>query len=122
MCGTRHAHGCLDCANQRVKSLDEELTDQLSPYETIADQNPGPDSVVHQKAIRQMVRQQIGKLNGKQRDVLIDRYGLYGEAPKTLEEISKDLGISREAVRQLQCRALAKLQALLQADGWGAEE
>ncbi|HNV18172.1 MAG TPA: sigma factor-like helix-turn-helix DNA-binding protein, partial [Rectinema sp.] len=38
------------------------------------------------------------------------RYGLNGEAPKTLEETGLALGITRERVRQIQERALEKMR------------
>jgi DNA-directed RNA polymerase delta subunit/transcriptional regulator len=47
----------------------------------------------------------------RERDVLVinSRYGLTGEKPKTLEEIGKELGITRERVRQIEKNAIRKL-------------
>ena len=40
------------------------------------------------------------------------RYGLRDERPSTLEEIARNLGLSRERVRQIEGRALAKIATL----------
>ena len=44
------------------------------------------------------------------RDVIERRFGLAGEHPQTLEQIGKELGITRERVRQLETRALKELR------------
>jgi RNA polymerase primary sigma factor len=45
------------------------------------------------------------------RRVVVLRFGLGGQAPKTLEEVGAGLGITRERVRQLESRALRELRA-----------
>jgi RNA polymerase primary sigma factor len=44
--------------------------------------------------------------------VLALRFGLDGEKPQTLEEVGRQLGITRERVRQLEARALRELRAV----------
>ena len=44
------------------------------------------------------------------------RYGLDGKPPRTLEEISKHIGRTRERVRQIQKRALKKLRSQMGDD------
>jgi RNA polymerase primary sigma factor len=46
------------------------------------------------------------------RRVLVLRFGLGDQAPKTLEEVGAGLGITRERVRQLESRALRELRAV----------
>ncbi len=50
------------------------------------------------------------ELNERERKIVIEYYGLHLGKPKTLEEIGKELGISRERVRQIKERALKKLK------------
>ncbi|MGB9881066.1 MAG: sigma factor-like helix-turn-helix DNA-binding protein, partial [Anaerolineae bacterium] len=38
--------------------------------------------------------------------------GLKGEHPRTLEEVAKRFGVTRERIRQIEAKALAKLQAI----------
>jgi hypothetical protein len=59
----------------------------------------------------------------KERDVQVvsGRYGLTGEKPKTLEEIGKELGITRERVRQIEKNALRKLSEYISTEIRGQE-
>ena len=52
-------------------------------------------------------------LDDRERKIIFERYGLDGGEPKTLEEIGKKFGVTRERIRQLQNMALAKLRRAL---------
>ncbi len=52
----------------------------------------------------------IDKLESREKLILILRFGLDGGRPKTLEEVSKKIGRTRERVRQIQNLALKKLK------------
>ncbi|MGE4318123.1 MAG: RNA polymerase sigma factor RpoD/SigA [Deferribacterales bacterium] len=52
----------------------------------------------------------VDELDERESMIISWRFGLDGEAPKTLEEIGEEMNISRERVRQLETRALAKLR------------
>ena len=56
------------------------------------------------------LRQALDRLEPRLRDVLERRFGLAGANPQTLEHIGKELGITRERVRQLETRALKELR------------
>ena len=49
-------------------------------------------------------------LTERERKVLILRYGLDGETPKTLEEVGKIFNVTRERIRQIEAKALRKLR------------
>jgi len=55
-----------------------------------------------------------------ERGVLELRFGLSGEEPRTLESIGRQLGITRERVRQIEAAALARLRRLMAARGMEA--
>jgi RNA polymerase primary sigma factor len=59
----------------------------------------------------------LADLADTERRVVTERFGLAGGEPRTLEAIGRDLGVTRERVRQIESTALRKLGALLRARG-----
>src|SRR4051812_21871220 len=55
------------------------------------------------------VRRAVSKLPERQRDVISLRFGLVGDGPNSLEQVGKQLGITRERVRQIEADALRRL-------------
>ena len=55
----------------------------------------------------------LEKLEERERRILEMRFGLRGNRPLTLEEVSQEIGRTRERVRQIQNQALSKLKQLL---------
>ena len=55
------------------------------------------------------VRRAVAKLPERQRDVILLRFGVDGGHPHSLEQIGKQLGITRERVRQIETAALLRL-------------
>ena len=53
-------------------------------------------------------------LSDKEFDILCKRFGLYDKDKQTLEEISQELGVTRERVRQIESKALKKLAKVYQ--------
>ena len=54
----------------------------------------------------------LAALSERERQVLVLRYGLSDYEPKTLEEIGRRLGLTRERVRQIEVEALKRLATL----------
>lgn len=72
-----------------------------------------PDSRVSQENLFHDIRKMLNQLSQKERDVLILRYGLDNSGTKkTLDEIGSQYGVSRERIRQIENRAIAKLKKL----------
>lgn len=88
--------------------IDEEhefhLSDKLEQ-----DVIPAADAVMLRSAMRQHVRAALKELDEKERKVLLLRFGLTGEEPKTLKEIGEVMNLSRERIRQIEAQALKKL-------------
>ncbi len=64
----------------------------------------------------------LDDLAANERTVLRRRFGLDADAPETLEQIGRRLGLSRERVRQIEASGLRKLRALLGARGVNASD
>ncbi len=65
-------------------------------------------------ALRHVVSGNLKKLSERERRIIVSRFGLgQDDQPKTLEEIGRLFGLTRERIRQIEARALKKLKALL---------
>jgi RNA polymerase primary sigma factor len=82
----------------------------------IADQTePRPEEAAEVAMRRETLRRALGMLSYRERRVLELRYGLGGEAPRTLDEVGRAFNVTRERVRQIEHQSLRKLQALAEA-------
>jgi RNA polymerase primary sigma factor len=74
-------------------------------------------SEIPETVIRDMentrLKESMGEMSARERHVLVRRYGLDDRAPATLAELSNELGVSRERVRQLQRNAEHRLRGRL---------
>ncbi|MCF7790494.1 MAG: sigma-70 family RNA polymerase sigma factor [Victivallales bacterium] len=64
----------------------------------------------------------IKELDEREKRILKMRFGLEGERPKTLEEVSQEIGRTRERVRQIQNQALQRLKSMLFDEAGFAQE
>lgn len=77
---------------------------------------PSPEEALQRQEVEARLHQALNKLEPREELILVQYFGLRPDAgPKSLSEIGKGLGISREAVRQIKKRALEKLKAELAA-------
>ena len=72
---------------------------------------PTTEDEVDKTMTSDAVRRAVAKLPERQRDVISLRFGLSGGEPTSLEQIGKELGITRERVRQIEADALRRLAA-----------
>ena len=83
--------------------------------------NPDPSTVLQDESVNANINQWLEKLESKQREVLVRRFGLHGHEKSTLEEVGQELGVTRERVRQIQMEALKRLRRILEGSGYSAE-
>ncbi|PLX18009.1 MAG: RNA polymerase sigma factor RpoD [Candidatus Muiribacterium halophilum] len=69
-----------------------------------------PEDTVFNNILREEIKQVLSELNEQEKTVILLRFGLEDAEPKTLEEIGKVLGVTRERVRQIEVKALRKLK------------
>src|SRR5437870_5473719 len=72
-----------------------------------------PFELLRDKNLRGEVDELIDVLDGREKKIISQRFGLDGGKPKTLEDVGKDFGVTRERIRQLQNIALTKLRRAL---------
>jgi len=107
---------------ERVKELLELVEDPVSLETPVGDgesmyadliedlNSDRPDDTTANKLRGTELAAALQQLNPRMRRVLSLRFGLNGEAPQTLEQVGRELGITRERVRQLESRALRELR------------
>ena len=70
-----------------------------------------PEKEAIHRELAEEVERAMGPLNEREREVLRLRHGLGLDRELTLEEIGRRLSLTRERVRQIQAKALAKIRA-----------
>ena len=90
--------------------------------EIVADERvESPPEMLHNNDIMANLEVWMGQLEEKQREVLIRRFGLYNHERTTLEDVGRELGVTRERVRQIQMDALRHLRKILESHGFSEE-
>lgn len=110
--------------NERVTSVDTPLgyDSDKSLLDTIADyQVSDPAEMLQDDDLRDSLSQWLSELSDKQREVVARRFGLHGYETSTLEEVGKEIGLTRERVRQIQVEALRRLRDILEKHGLTSE-
>ena len=100
----------------RPASLDAPIADNDSTEfsEVIGDDEAQtPFELLRDKNLLGEVDGLLEVLDPREKKIISQRFGLDGGKPKTLEDVGKDFGITRERIRQLQNIALAKLHRAL---------
>jgi len=72
--------------------------------------SPAPDDETYERALSVTIEEALSTLKEREAKILRLYFGLDGQEPMTLEEIGSLLGITRERVRQIKERALARLR------------
>jgi len=106
--------------NERVTSVDTPIGphSDKSLLDTIADQKVSdPAEMAQEDDIRGSLDHWLDQLSEKQREVLARRFGLRGYEMSTLEEVGREIGLTRERVRQIQVEALKRLRGILESQG-----
>ena len=100
-----------------VASLDKSVGDKDDgePDASLGDFIPSdvgedPYEAVERSNLRDVIWDCLYQLKDREREVLVKRFGLDGNAPMTLEEVGRYFNVTRERIRQLQDKALRKLR------------
>ena len=106
----------LKTVSIRPASLDAPIShdDSTELGETVGDEGAQtPFELLRDKNLRDELSDLFKILDDRERKIIVQRFGLDGGKPRTLEEVGKKFGVTRERIRQLQNIALAKLRRAL---------
>ena len=103
-------------------SLDQPVgeTEDAVLGDFVAGEGPLPEEEVETSLRSQALRAALEALSERERQVVILRYGLTDAEPKTLEEIGRRLGLTRERVRQIEMDSLKRLASLRELESVGS--
>lgn len=109
----------LDSISRKTYSLDAFLPDSHEQplIDRIEDDSqPNPVELIEEARRTDTVEKWLGLLDENERNIIRLRFGLEGEEPMTLEAIGRAFGVTRERVRQIEVKALAKLRKTVTED------
>jgi RNA polymerase primary sigma factor len=99
--------------NQDTVSLEQPMGDEedFSLSDLIEDQGAEvPDDAATRSMLHEAVRDALAGLPRREREVMELRFGLEDGRVRTLEEVGKAFGVTRERIRQIEAKTLAKLR------------
>jgi RNA polymerase nonessential primary-like sigma factor len=111
-------------SNTRISSANVPLTDSSegSLMDSLPDETGNdPQQILQEQNLQESIEQWLSRLSAKQSDVVARRFGLRGHNGGTLEDVGKEIGLTRERVRQIQIEALTKLRRMMERDGFSAD-
>lgn len=110
--------------NERVSSVDNPIggDSDKALLDIIPDEKGGsPETSTQDDDIKNSIIHWLQDLNPKQREVLARRFGLLGYEASTLEDVGREIGLTRERVRQIQVEGLRRLRDMLTHQGLSIE-
>lgn len=110
----KRAMKAVSSSNQAPVGRDGEASDFA---EICADSRQGtPEVSVERREDYDMILKLLDSINERDARVIKLRFGLEGQAPLTLKEIGREVGLTRERVRQIEMEALRRLQTQMMED------
>nr|WP_320825335.1 RNA polymerase sigma factor RpoS [Reinekea sp.] len=106
--------------NERVTSIDMPVghSSDKSLLDTIADDRANdPSDFLQNEDLKAGIDRWLDELSEKQREVVARRFGLRGYETSTLEDVGREIGLTRERVRQIQVESLRRLRDIMEKQG-----
>jgi RNA polymerase nonessential primary-like sigma factor len=110
--------------NDKIASVDSPVgfDENKSLIDTIPDENSlNPADVLTDENLKVHIEKWLDELNENQQEVIARRFGLRGYEKATLEDVGKEIGLTRERVRQIQVEALKALRIIFERYGLSQE-
>ncbi len=104
----------IEKIDQNTASLDKPTNDEEEKStlgEFISDQKiSAPDTDVSRRILQDQIREILSDLSPKERKILEMRHGLSDGVMRTLEEVGREFGVTRERIRQIEAKAHEKIR------------
>ncbi len=113
----------LDLTGERVREIFRLAQDTTSLEKPVGDDEdsllgdfiqdqtqPSPYEAATQELLKESVQDVLKNLSPREAQVIIMRFGLDGSTPKTLEEVGRFFGVTRERIRQIEAKAIRKIR------------
>ena len=112
--------GCLLIAYVKFRKISQEPVSLETPIGEEEDSQLGdfiedstaiaPPDAASDSMLREQLEQVLDGLADRERKVIKFRFGLEDGRPRTLEEVGREFGVTRERIRQIESKTLAKLR------------
>jgi len=102
---SNNLHVSMDAPLKDDEKAENNMYDVL-----VTDETPNPDGSLMSTSLKVEIERTLSTLNEREAEIIRYYYGLNGMNAHTLEEIGKELDLTRERVRQVKEKALKKLQ------------
>lgn len=98
--------------SQEPTSLETPVGDEEDSHlgDFIADQGLQPDEQATRELLKAHLDEVLDSLSPREKRVLVLRFGLEDGKQRTLEEVGKEFGVTRERIRQIEAKAIRKLK------------
>ena len=109
--------------SERISSIDVPVAEkEKTLVETIADDNMfSPEYQLEDENLISVLNEWLEQLPEKQREVLVRRFGLLNHQEETIEQVGREIGLTRERVRQIQVDAMRRLGDVLRKHGLSSD-
>ena len=81
-----------------------------------ANEEVNPDQIVSRRLLKDKIQKVLNELTEREAGIISLRFGLNEDDPKTLDEIGRVYGVTRERIRQIETEVLGKLRELLESE------
>ena len=108
---TKKVRNIINAMQKDPVSLETPITENLTLSDYLEDENSEfPEKRIQKFFLKRDIGKFLQELSDREQKILIKRFGINGEKPKTLEQLGKETGFSKERIRQIENLAVSKLR------------